>query len=98
MTKLNIQVFDSYVTFEVAKGTRTCRRARGATLCDRKINPKETHLAVYKGDPPMRDNYCLNCASLYLIETREKLGDALTAIDDVQNQLEAEVQNICQDT
>jgi len=80
-TQFKARVFDLSITFEVAKRERSCRRLHT-------IQPKETHLAVYKGDPPMRDNYCLVCAVEYLKETREKAIRALQAIDTIQDQLE----------
>lgn len=79
-TQFNAQVFDLNITFEIAKRERGCRGLHT-------IQPKETHLAVYKGDPPMRDNYCLSCAVEYLKETREKAINALQAINTIQDQL-----------
>ena len=78
--QLNAYVFNLYITFEIAKRERGCRGFHT-------IQPKETHLAVYKGDPPMRDNYCLDCAVEYLKKTRGKAVDSLKAIDAIQDQL-----------
>jgi len=80
-TQISTHVFDLTITFEIAKGNRRCRRC-----CT--IQPKDIHLAVYKGGLPMRDNYCLSCAVEYLKETREKAIRALKAIDEIQDQLE----------
>lgn len=42
------------------------------------------HLAVYSGEPAIRTNYCIDCASKFLDEIHEKLLNAQVAIEEVQ--------------
>jgi hypothetical protein len=52
------------LTFETAKGTRSCFRAH-------QILPGEQHLAIYDG--VRRNNYCLDCAQEKLKEIENSL-------------------------
>jgi hypothetical protein len=71
--QFNAYFFGLHVTFETAKGKRTCR----GFGCNN-INPGEQHLAIYSGDPhPTRDNYCLKCAKDKLKQVKEDAQAAL---------------------
>jgi len=68
----NAHFFGLYITFETAKGKRTCR----GWTCNN-ISPGEQHLAIYSGDPQTRDNYCLECAKDKLKQVKKDATEAL---------------------
>lgn len=77
MNEFEITVFGSRITFETAKGIRTCK----GFGCDN-IHRGETHLAVYRsGSQPIRDNYCLPHACEFLEGLQENAAYAVTAAD-----------------
>lgn len=78
---IRVDFFGQTVCFETAKRNRYCRAYQvGCT----QIGPGDQHLAIYKGDPPMRDNYCLTCAKSKL---KQVITDARTALDSTMQAL-----------
>ena len=62
------------ITFEKAKGTRTCRHAH-------EICPGEQHLAIY--EDRIRTNYCLSCAK----ERLDQIEESFTTFQTIKDYL-----------
>lgn len=75
------KIFNIKVTFETAKGDRTCRNSH-------KIQPGRWHLALYGEDrPDNRTNYCLDCATDKLKAIQTALNEGSNSLKIINNHL-----------